>query len=104
MCTKVGCRMISVENGMTGKMTMQKAQPMSCLGDERSADMVMRWGLSQGQYNWNRRYEAVPERMVNLPQAFPIFLLVECPVDEASGIQRNSHWAYHYNNIGLTKK
>ncbi len=32
--------MINVENGITGKMTMQKAQPIVCLGDERSADMA----------------------------------------------------------------
>lgn len=42
MWMKVGCVMTTVEKGMTGKMTMQKAQPMSCLGEERSADMAKR--------------------------------------------------------------
>jgi len=39
---KVGCVMTTVEKGIIGKMTMQKAHPRSCLGEERSADIVER--------------------------------------------------------------
>lgn len=44
----VGCRIISVENGITGKMTIQKAQPMSCLGEERNADMAKNGRVGSG--------------------------------------------------------
>ena len=57
---------------MTGKMTMQKAQPMSWRGEERNADMGMS-GLDRLRIRVGQRYDILAEWWTFSGQASRVF-------------------------------